>query len=333
MSEFKHAASSLDTDDQKDARDAVAGESASRTRGEDPSEFSDAYVDGILEGIPLADIAFEVLEDIPAAQGLKKALDIFASVQEDLAELSNQRDHQALLLVKIGTVLTFSLISKTRGGTAIGNLTGDDWKDVYEAVSHYAVRMDGASYSAFIFKMYADYIDASLVLIEGRSRPNDRAQVHALADDLRSQARGIATGTIPEAAGTETCLWLALEAVMKIQCLYLSAALGDKQQLAMAIAQLAFEVSRYQMYAREQEVISPCISRQHELDEELDQRYQAFIADANEASTRLLDLVYHAFSPDMAQRLKGSVELARELGVESEKILDSQEKIDAYFLE
>ncbi|MFD8247691.1 hypothetical protein [Nocardia sp. NPDC059691] len=40
-----------------------------------------------------------------------------------------------------------------------------------------------------------------------------------------------------------------------------------------------------------------------------------------------------AFSPDVHVALAGSVELAMELGVASDEILDSDEKVDAYFLD
>ncbi|WP_156666255.1 hypothetical protein [Rhodococcus sp. HS-D2] len=45
-----------------------------------------------------------------------------------------------------------------------------------------------------------------------------------------------------------------------------------------------------------------------------------------------LGVLERAFSPDVEDALLGSVELALELGVASEEVLDSVEKVLAYFL-
>lgn len=332
MDDSKRADGATGANENKAASESAA-QSGQESSGSSNADFgADGIVGDIIGGIA-GDLAFAMLGKTQLGKGLKKALAAFESIQADLAGLSEQRDHQALLVLKAGTILTFSLIAKTRGGTAIGDFSGDDLKDIYENVSHYAIRMDGQLYSVFAFAMYADYIDMSLKIVESLCHPEEAAQVHELADDLREQARRIADGEVPEADGTETCLWLALEALMKTLCLYCGAPLGDKRQVVTALGQLAFEVGRYQLYARELEIVSQCVGRQHELDEELEQRYQAYVDDVREASTRLMSLMQDAFAPDFEERLKGSIVLAREMGVESEKILDTNEKIDAFFLE
>ncbi len=40
-----------------------------------------------------------------------------------------------------------------------------------------------------------------------------------------------------------------------------------------------------------------------------------------------------AFSPDIRTAFRGSVELAREMGVPTEEIIDNKEKLYAYFLD
>ena len=45
------------------------------------------------------------------------------------------------------------------------------------------------------------------------------------------------------------------------------------------------------------------------------------------------DLLEHAFSGDFEQRLKSSVDIARKTGVDEKMILNTDDKIDSFFLD
>ena len=84
---------------------------------------------------------------------------------------------------------------------------------------------------------------------------------------------------------------------------------------------------------REAELIERYLDEQRTLDEQLTAEQQEIIQKLDAGMSDYLALLERAFSPDMQIALLGSVELARELGVPTDDILDSEEKIRAYFLD
>ncbi|MFE7797960.1 hypothetical protein [Nocardia sp. NPDC057440] len=75
------------------------------------------------------------------------------------------------------------------------------------------------------------------------------------------------------------------------------------------------------------------LDEQRTLDEHLAAEYQATLEKLDQSMSDYLGLLERAFSPDVQVALIGSVELAAELGMASDEILDSDEKVDAYFLD
>ena len=136
-----------------------------------------------------------------------------------------------------------------------------------------------------------------------------------------------------EAEYVETCLWASLEAMIKCLSLSLSTVIGPEfAQLAEAITQLGFEYGRYLLYAKEQAILKAYIEHQYVLDEQLQQEYQVYLNEVNEAAASFQKLMDEAFSPGLREALMQSVALARSAGVKEEEILISTEDIDAFFL-
>lgn len=84
---------------------------------------------------------------------------------------------------------------------------------------------------------------------------------------------------------------------------------------------------------REAGLIERYLSEQRELDEQLAGEYWELIEGLDASMSIYLETIERAFSPDVATALLGSVELALELGVSSDQVLDSDEKVLAYFLD
>ena len=74
------------------------------------------------------------------------------------------------------------------------------------------------------------------------------------------------------------------------------------------------------------------VGEQRALDEQLAAQYQELIDKLEASMSDYLGVLERAFSPDVEVALLGSVELALELGVASEEVLNSDEKVLAYFL-
>ena len=80
-------------------------------------------------------------------------------------------------------------------------------------------------------------------------------------------------------------------------------------------------------------LIERYVAEQRALDAQLTAEYEELIERLRVSLSGYLAVLERAFSPDLEVALLGSVELALELGVASEDVLDSEEKILAYFLE
>lgn len=84
---------------------------------------------------------------------------------------------------------------------------------------------------------------------------------------------------------------------------------------------------------REEALILHYLSEQRALDEQLAAEYRELIEKLDASMSDYLGVLERAFSPDIEVALLGSVELALELGVATEEILNSDEKVLTYFLD
>ena len=69
------------------------------------------------------------------------------------------------------------------------------------------------------------------------------------------------------------------------------------------------------------------------LNSKLDDEYRNFINELNENMKLFMDILERAFAPDISEAFEGSVTLAKEMGVPTEEILDTKEKIFSYFMD
>ena len=124
-----------------------------------------------------------------------------------------------------------------------------------------------------------------------------------------------------ETSYIEACLWLSLEAMIKL--LSTTFTLGLPQEyadLVISASQLAFEYGRYVLYKKEQAILEKYIENQYILDDQLQREYEEYLEEVQIQSQKFQHLVDNAFSIDIHQALEQSVALAREAGVEEENI-------------
>lgn len=278
-------------------------------------------------------IAIEFLMKSELGAAIKKSLDTFEKVQEVLAALANSKDKNIALNLKIGTVLTFAAINKIIQGKAPAEFTKNDWQAILNHVIDEAVLADEQTYTENVFLLYAKYINASASIIETFTSQEKADSIHCLADEIRVKTDSLQSGEITEVEYIESCLWISLEAMIKL----LSATAGSSKNAETAnlidgISTYAFEYGRFVLYRREQAIINEYIEKQYVLDSELQTKYDEFLNEVKVQSERFTQLVDHAFAPDFRDSLKGSIELAKAVGVKDDDILDSIERIDDFFL-
>ncbi len=282
----------------------------------------------------IKELSLDYLKDIGIVANLQKAMDLYKKAQEIAIAYVNDDSPENLKQMRIGTVLVFAVISKVAAGTPIKSFTQDDWKDIVSKVSEYAIFIDPQQYSVGVFSVYANYIDLSVKFLLDGGAPEDKcANISGIVQNIRMMADELQKGNISESRYTEECLWLSLEAMIKLICAYNIAAWGsDIGEFAESVAILSFEYGRYMLYKQEQALLTEYLNHQREVDEELNARFASFCDDMRARQSEFEDLITNAFSQDIKARLKATIDIARDIGVSEEEILDSTEKIDDFFL-
>ncbi|MCR4923144.1 MAG: hypothetical protein K5931_03965 [Lachnospiraceae bacterium] len=106
-------------------------------------------------------ITLDYLLTTPLGENLVKLKSLYEKIQENIYAMAENDDPDKLKQLKMGTILTFAVIGKVIEGKDPQKFSKEDWKDIAEAVSEYAIKMDGRDYSAFVFSLYSRYIDGS----------------------------------------------------------------------------------------------------------------------------------------------------------------------------
>ena len=280
-----------------------------------------------------AQIAIDSFLRTPAGEWIATTVDTISKVQRNLFAISESEDGYQFSLLKIGTVFSIFLIDKLAGGKDIEQLDEDDWREIAEKVSEYAVFSDGQQYSEFVFGLYADYIDLSAKALIQRNVSREKAEdVSALAKEIRHKTRLLQVGEISEPDYVEDCLWLSLEAMIKSLSLSLTSVIGPEfAELTSAVSQLAFEYGRYVLYSKEQALLQEYIENQYILDEKLQKEYEDYLEEVNRTASQFQALVDEAFSTDLHAALVQSVALAKASGAREEELLKSIAEIDDFF--
>ena len=313
----------------------------------------------------IQELGIDIFLNSSVADTIRRTLDTIALVQENLFALANNEDNQQLDLLKIGTVFQLFLIDTLASGKNPSDLAGKNWENIATKVSEYAVLEDRQSYNEFVFTLYADYIDLSVSALQALRIPHNEAtqeestntefdtsdeenkrdywdtrleQIKSIADEIRSCSSLMQGEDKQEVEYIEKCLWLSLEAMIKLLSYWFTSKLGaiagvEYAQLAQAAVDLAFEYGRYVLYAKEQAILEAYIQKQYVLDDELRIQYEAFLVELEENAARFRNLIDDAFSPDIQNALMQSAALAQAAGVKEEEILSSTEDIDSFFLD
>ncbi|WP_031553624.1 hypothetical protein [Oribacterium sp. FC2011] len=288
--------------------------------------------------VDIKDIAIEYFLKTKSGEKLKQAMETFESFQEMLMTLSNSTERKDLVLLKAGTVLVLSLFGKFCQKHSLKDLDEKDWADILKNVSKYGILMDGAHYSEMVFRLYADYIDVSVLCITKLASKEKIKAIKKLAKEIRDSSDKFNRGKITEPEYIERCLWLCLEAMIKLMSATLYSSIGkvageEYQRLAEAVTAFGFEYARLALYKKENAVLQECLDNQKQLDTALESQYKEYLAALEKETERFETLIEKAFSPEFERMFSGSVELARNSGVKESEIISTEEDVDEFFLD
>ena len=258
---------------------------------------------------------------------------IFEKVQQHIHAVSEKKDGDKSTIVKAATVMTFSILNKFVSGKHFSEFKDEDWREVVKDISEYAILQEEQKYVQFIFKMYERYIRFSAEQIESVATEDTINSIRALADELEKKTECLEMEAIDEVNYIESCLWICLEAMIKLIASMVSLVPDeDFSAFAQALSAYAFEYGCFIMYNREQEIINEYIQSQYALDKELEEKYSVFIKELELQAEQFFTLIDNAFVPDFRERFLNSIVLAQTVGVDTKEILTDIEGIDAFFM-
>lgn len=245
-----------------------------------------------------------------------------------------KQDEVGFVGIKVTTILTFSILGKIGRGKKPSQFDRDDWEDIAKSVDGHAILSSNQTYSVLIFDLYEKYIRYSIGMIKSLVLPETVEAVNTLADELQNKATDLASGRISEVKYTEDCLWISLEAMMKLLASTVMIT-GDKNkgEYAQVMASFAFEYGRSMLYSRELEIVNDFIASQQEMDAILKTRYGGYLEALQKETDQFYALLDNAFSTNYRSAFLQSILLAKSIGLKGEEILANNEDIDAFFLE
>jgi len=281
----------------------------------------------------IKDFALEKFMLTSAGEKIAQALKLIEKLQDNAVALYNNKDEIFITSVKSVTVLTFAMLKVFAEGKGPGDITKEDWKNIASTVSEIAVLQDDRSYTVYVFSLYESYIRNYAEQIRELIDPGKADAVAALADKINEKTVLLNEGKISEVTYIEDCLWISLEAMVKLIASLASFA-GDNRisEFTEAITTFAFEFGRYSLYRKEQEIVNQFIDLQYIMNEELKTKYELYKEELAEQTNVFISMVEQAFSHNFKESFMNSVEFANLAGVKSEEILKTEEDIDDFFL-
>lgn len=231
----------------------------------------------------------------------------------------------AAAAIEGSTALVLAVVEKRRKGKKLKDFTSEDWIDIAGDTGFGFVKggVRGLSiYSLTNFTATSAAVASSIV---------------TAAFGIAEQANKLRRGEIDELEFIENAELVSLEAVVSALSSFVGQALIPVPILGAVIGNtvgtVMYKAVSSSLSKREATLIERYLGEQRVLDEQLAAEYQELIEKLEASMSDYLGVLERAFSPDVEVALLGSVELALKLGVASEEVLDSEEKVLAYFLD
>ena len=227
--------------------------------------------------------------------------------------------------VEGGMSFCMGIASKRREGKKIKDFDQGDWKDIGADTGIGTVKGGVRGASIYLLTNYT-------------ATPAAVASAMVTASfGIAEQAHQFRQGNLDEATFIENSEILCLDAAVSalssfagqviIPVPVVGAVIGN------AVGTMMYQLAKDSLSVKEQKILEEYLNSIQELDEDLKAQYQDFILGISENMKQFMDIMNRAFAPNIRIAFSGSVDLAREMGVPTEEIIDNREKLYAYFLD
>ena len=227
--------------------------------------------------------------------------------------------------VEAATTFILSIVKKRRSGKRFSDFDGSDWKEIAEDTGVGAVKGGVRGVSVYVLTNFS-------------ATPAAVANGLVTASfSIAEQAHQFRSGEIDEVSFISNseivCLDAAVSAASSLigQSLIPIPVVGAI--IGNAVGTMVYKIAKDHLSAKEQALLKSYYSEIEAFSAELDKQYNGLISALADDMTLYLSILDQAFSTDPRIAIAGSVELAKQMGVPCEDILDSKEKIDSYFLD
>ena len=231
----------------------------------------------------------------------------------------------AAAAIEGGTAVVLAVVEKRRAGTQVRDFTGEDWADI-AGEGGFGVAKGGVR--GFSIYALTNFTATSAAVA---------SSIVTAAFGVAEQANKLRRGEIDEREFIENAELVCLETAVSALSSCVGQALIPVPVLGAVIGNtvgiIMYKTVSSSLSQREASLIAHYVGEQRALDEQLAAEYRELIETLDASMSDYLGVLERAFSPDLEVALLGSVELALELGVASEEILDSAETVLAYFLD
>jgi hypothetical protein len=227
-------------------------------------------------------------------------------------------------IVEGATALCMSISQKIKTGKRISDFDKDDWMDIADDTGKGIVTGGVRGVSIYMLTNYT-------------------ATPAAVASSLVTASVGIADqanlyrkGIISEQQFIENSELLSLDVSVSA----LSSLLGQViipipvlgAVIGNTVGTVIYKVAKDGLDDKEQEIFKSYIDSIDATEIELNEKYKRCKDTLAKDMDRYMDILNLTYSADVVKVFNGSVEMAKYMGVPSNEILDSKEKIDSYFI-
>lgn len=231
----------------------------------------------------------------------------------------------AAAAVEGATELVLAIAAKRRSGIPLREFTLDDWREI-GAQSGVGLAKGGIRGASLYALTNATATPAAVASSAVTAMFGVAAQAHAFRAGRLGEREFIEAAEL-------VCLEAAISAISSLagQTLIPIPVLGAV--IGNAIGTILYRTAASGLSTREQALLGQYVDRQRNLTARLETEHRRLVEELDGEVTSYLALLHRAFAPDLAAALRGSVDLARSLGVPAEEVLDTPEKTAAFFLD
>lgn len=224
-----------------------------------------------------------------------------------------------------GTAFVLAVIDKRRQGTQLKDFTREDWTDIAGSAGVGFAR--GGVRGLTIYSL-TNFTKTSAAVASA---------VVTASFAIAEQANQLRRGEITEAEFIENAELVCLDSAVSALSSLIGQALIPVPVLGAVIGNtvgtIMYKAVKDSLAAREAALIERYLREHQALAEQLADEYQDLMQLLDDTMSNYLDVLDRAFSPEISVALSGSVDLALELGVAPEEVLNTDAKLLTYFLE